>query len=110
MRARAILNGGESRESRAAAILLCERAMESAPDGAQVLWSLSLIIASNIAEQWSETPEDDLNRAEALAGRGLAVAALDPRSHLAMGLVRRLQNRFVVPRVLGNRMGTPLAW
>ena len=46
MRARAILNGGESRESRAAAILLCERAMESAPDGAQVLWSLSLIIAS----------------------------------------------------------------
>ena len=94
MRARAILNSGMSRENRTAAILLCERAMELAPDDAEVLLVLSVILASNVAEQWSETPEDDLRRAEALAGRVLSTAALDPRSHLAIGLVRRLQSRF----------------
>ena len=94
MRARAILNGGMSRENRNAAIQLCELAMEVAPNEAEVLLVLSLILASNVAEQWSETPEDDLRRAEALAGRVLSAAALDARSHLAIGLVRRLQSRF----------------
>ena len=94
LRARAVLNSGMSRENRGAAILLCERAMELAPDETEVLLVLSLILASNVAEQWSETPENDLRRAEALAGRALSAAALDPRSHFAMGLVRRLQSRF----------------
>jgi adenylate cyclase len=52
------------------------------------------VLASNIANQWSEAPEEELCRAEALATRALALDPYDAEGHLTIGLVRRVQHRF----------------
>jgi cytochrome c-type biogenesis protein CcmH/NrfG len=42
---------------------------------------------------WSETRDEDLRRAEALAARASVLDPYDAQCHVAMGLVRRMQNR-----------------
>jgi TolB-like protein/class 3 adenylate cyclase/cytochrome c-type biogenesis protein CcmH/NrfG len=94
MRARAFANRGLSLENYADAARLYEQALQLAPDDVQALTGLACVLAANIGDLSSATREEDLRRAEALAGRGLVLEPHDARCHFAMGVVRRLQGRF----------------
>lgn len=94
MRARAAFNRRASGESRAAAERLYEQAVQRAPDDVRALTGLAVTLASKVGDQWSEAPEEDLRRAEALAARVIALDQDDAWGHYALGVVRRLQSRF----------------
>ncbi len=93
MRARALLYRGVSRENIAAALELYQQALRLAPDDVQAMARLAVVLSSNVLSQWSETPDDDLRRAETLAARAVALDPYDAWCHNAMGVVRRDQNR-----------------
>jgi TolB-like protein/cytochrome c-type biogenesis protein CcmH/NrfG len=92
MRARAFRNRGTSRENYAGAASLYEQALQLSPDDVQALKGLSVVLAGNSA-MWSEARDKDLRRAEALAARASILDPYDAQCHVAMGLVRRMQNR-----------------
>jgi len=93
MRARAFRNRGTSRENYARAANLYEQALQLSPDDVQALTGLSVVLAGNSAMMWSEARDEDLLRAEALAARASVLDPYDAHCHVAMGLVRRMQNR-----------------
>jgi TolB-like protein/cytochrome c-type biogenesis protein CcmH/NrfG len=92
MRARAFRNRGTSRENYARAASLYEQALQLSPDDVQALKGLSVVLAGN-SFMWSEARDEDLRRAEALAARASILDPYDAQCHVAMGLVRRMQNR-----------------
>jgi adenylate cyclase len=93
MRARAFRNRGTSRENYARAAKLYEQALQLSPDDVQALTGLSVVLAGNSAMMWSEARDEDLLRAGALAARASVLNPYDAHCHVAMGLVRRMQNR-----------------
>lgn len=94
LQARAVWNRGWSRENIAAANRLYEQALELDPNSVSAMTSLATGLAFGVVSLWTETPEADLNRAEALAARALVLDPHDASSHYAVGLVRRMQRRF----------------
>jgi TolB-like protein/class 3 adenylate cyclase/Tfp pilus assembly protein PilF len=94
MGARAMINRGSSRKNFVAAVQLYQQPLELAPDDCRATIGLGHVLASKVANQWSEAPEEDVCRAEALLARALALDPYDAEGHVAMGLVRRHQHRF----------------
>lgn len=94
MQGRAVWNRGWSRENFLASNCLYEQALELAPDSISAMTSLATGLAVCVVSRWTPAPEADLQRADLLATRALA---LDPHSaacHYAVGIVRRMQRRF----------------
>jgi TolB-like protein/cytochrome c-type biogenesis protein CcmH/NrfG len=94
MQARAAWNRGWSRENFAAANRLFDQALELDPNSVSAMSSLATGLAIGVVSLWTEAPEADLRRADALAAKALALDPHDPFCHYAVGLVRRMQRRF----------------
>lgn len=94
MQARAAWNRGWSRENLAAANRLYDQALELDPNSISAMTSLATGLAIGIVSLWTEAPEGDLNRAEALAAKAMALDPHEAACHYAMGFVRRMQRRF----------------
>ena len=65
---------------------LMERAVEMDPDYASTHALLAEAIHARVILGWSEFPDDDLRRGEALARRAIALAPSEPDGHRALGL------------------------
>jgi TolB-like protein/cytochrome c-type biogenesis protein CcmH/NrfG len=94
LQARAASNRGWSRENFSEANRLYDRALGLDPDSLPAMTGLATGLAIGVVSLWTETPEADLRRAEALATRAMALDPHDPSSHYALGIVRRMQRRF----------------
>ena len=94
MQARAAWNRGWSRENFAAANRLFDQALELDPNSISAMSSLATGLAIGVVSQWTDAPEADLRRADALATKALALDPHDAFCHYAVGLVRRMQRRF----------------
>ncbi|MDQ2954482.1 MAG: tetratricopeptide repeat protein, partial [Pseudomonadota bacterium] len=94
LQARAAWNRGWSRENFSEANRLYEQALKLDPDGVPAMTGLATGLAISVVSLWTETPEADLHRAEALATRAMALDPHDAFSHYALGIVRRMQRRF----------------
>jgi TolB-like protein/class 3 adenylate cyclase/cytochrome c-type biogenesis protein CcmH/NrfG len=94
MRARAFVNRGASAEAYFAAIRLYQQALELAPDEVQALTGLATTLLNRVTNLWSETPKEDLDWAEELAARALALDPHNAWCRFAIGLVRHEQHQF----------------
>jgi tetratricopeptide (TPR) repeat protein len=56
--------------------------------------NLATGLAFSIVSLWTKTPEADLDRAEALAARALALDPHDAACRYAVGVVHRMRRRF----------------
>ena len=73
---------------------LCEQALDADPNNVLALSMLSAGFTTPILLGRSTDPRADLNRAEELASRAIAVDANNPLGHLAKGAVLRVERRF----------------
>ena len=94
MQARAAWNRGWSRENFAAANRLYDQALELDPNSVLAMTGLATGLAISVVSLWTEAPDADLRRAEALATRAMALDPHDASCHYALGFVRRMQRRF----------------
>lgn len=94
MQARAIWNRGWSRENFTAANRLYDQALELDPNSVLAMTGLATGLAISVVSLWTEAPDADLRRAEALATTAIALEPHDASSHYALGFVRRMQRRF----------------
>jgi TolB-like protein/Flp pilus assembly protein TadD len=94
MRARAHLYHGWSRANSAAAIQQYRAALQLSPNDVRALAELADVLASNIADLWSEARHEDLRQAKALAARALALDPSDAYCHHVVGVVLSRQGRF----------------
>jgi TolB-like protein/class 3 adenylate cyclase/Flp pilus assembly protein TadD len=94
LRARAAYNRDSTRESFAEAISFYELALTLDPASIQARALLARTLTARVLDQLTDTPADDLERAEALIGDVLATSPRDPVAHFARGQVLRAQGRF----------------
>ena len=94
LQARAAWNRGWSRDNFSEANRLYDQALKLDPDGVRAMAGLATGLAICVVSLWTETPDADLRRAEALATRAMALDPHDASSHYALGIVRRMQRRF----------------
>jgi TolB-like protein/cytochrome c-type biogenesis protein CcmH/NrfG len=94
LQARAVWNRGWSRENMAAANRLYEQTLELDPNSVPAMTSLATGLAFSIVSLWTQTPDADLDRAEALAARALVLDPHNAACRYAMGVVHRMRRRF----------------
>jgi len=94
MQARAAFNRGWSRENFATSNRLFETALELDLNSVSAITSLAAGLAFGVVSLWTETPEVDLKRAEALSTRALMLDPHNAVCHYTAGLVHRMQGRF----------------
>ena len=94
LRARAAYNRGWGRDSNEAALHLYEAALKLDPDNVGAMTGIATTLAGMVSSLWSDDRARDIDRAEALAERALALAPRDPDCLFAIGLVRRVEMRF----------------
>jgi len=93
LRGRAVLTRPISKENYEKAISLFETALAldpKAPDAAA--WQ-AIVLAVRVFDELSDSPQDDLQRAEKLAAQALAEAPSSAIAHMAMGQVYRAESR-----------------
>jgi adenylate cyclase len=93
LRGRALSLKPFSRDIYAEQISLFERALTRDPRSAEAQALLAQSLASRQMNLGSDSPDDDIKRAEALALSALAAAPRNPLAHFARGQVLRLQGR-----------------
>jgi TolB-like protein/class 3 adenylate cyclase len=94
-RGRAVFAGGPpSRERRAEAITLFERALALDPQSVEAQVRLSSALAGRVINNMTDTAAADLARAEDLAEQALAAAPRYSFAHMAKGEVLRAQRRY----------------
>jgi TolB-like protein/class 3 adenylate cyclase/Flp pilus assembly protein TadD len=94
LRARAAYNRDSTRESFSEAISFCELALTLDPASIQARGLLALTLTARVLDQLTDTPADDLERAEALIGDLLATSPRDPVAHFGRGQLLRAQGQF----------------
>jgi adenylate cyclase len=70
-----------------------EQALEIDPRSVDARIGIALVLATNVADGWSSSVEQDKARAEQLLLEALERDANRPMAHYAMGMLRRVQNR-----------------
>jgi len=70
-----------------------EQALEIDPRSVDARIGIALVLATNVADGWSSSVEQDKARAEQLLLDALERDANRPMAHYAMGMLRRVQNR-----------------
>jgi adenylate cyclase len=82
-----------SRENRAEAISLFERALALDPRSVEAQSRLASALAGRVLDYMSNSAAADIARAEELAGQALAASPRSPLAHFARGQVLRAQRR-----------------
>jgi adenylate cyclase len=88
-----------STESRVEAQRAFERALEIYPASVDARIGVAAVLAANLADGWSSTREQDEARAEQLLLEALEWDQNRSMAHLAMGTLRRVQNRFLEAQI-----------
>ena len=88
-----------STESRLEAQGAFERALEIYPASVDAKIGVAAVLAANLADGWSSTREQDEARAEQLLLEALEWDQNRSMAHLAMGTLRRVQNRFLEAQI-----------
>jgi len=91
LRGRAAMFKPESRDSRAQAITMFERALALDPHSVEAKSWLARILAGRVLEGLSNSAAADIERAEQFVGQALATSPNGPLAHLAKGDVLRAQ-------------------
>ena len=94
LRGRAVLTRPISKENTEEAVALFEAALAIDPNSADAAAWVALALTVRVSDEFSDTPDADLQRAEGLAGRALATAPNSALAHHARGQVLRAQSRF----------------
>jgi adenylate cyclase len=94
LRGRAVLTRPISKENTEEAVALFEAALALDPNSADAAAWLAVALTVRVSDEFSESPDADLQRAEQLAGRALAAAPNSALPHYAKGQVLRAQSRF----------------
>jgi adenylate cyclase len=92
-RGRAAYNKGSSREAYAEAIDQDERALVLDPGSVEAQSLLAGALGGRVLDKLTDSAAADLERAEGLIERALAISPLDSLAHLAKGVLLRAQNR-----------------
>jgi adenylate cyclase len=93
LRGRAARLKPPSRENRAEAIGLFERALALDPQSVEAQSRLATALAARVLDNMTDTAAADILRAERLAEQALAAASRSPLAHFAKGQVLRAQGR-----------------
>jgi adenylate cyclase len=94
LRGRAAHARPHSRENRAEAIGLFERALALDQQSVAAQSYLATALTARVLDNLTDSAAADLARAEALAGQALAASPGSPLAHFAKGQVLRAQNRY----------------
>jgi adenylate cyclase len=93
LRGRAARLKPPSRENRAEAIGLFERALTLDPQSVEAQSRLATALAARVLDNMTDRAAADILRAERLAGQALAASPRNPLAHYAKGQVLRAQGR-----------------
>jgi adenylate cyclase len=93
LRGRAARLKAPSRENRAEAVSLFERALALDPQSVEAQSRLATALAARVLDNMTDMAAADILRAERLAGQALAASPRDPLAHYAKGQVLRVQGR-----------------
>jgi adenylate cyclase len=93
LRGRAARLKPPSRENRAEAIGLFERALTLDPQSVEAQSRLATALAARVLDNMTDMAAADILRAERLAGQALAASPRNPLAHYAKGQVLRAQGR-----------------
>jgi adenylate cyclase len=91
---RAALSKPATRDTRAEAINLFQRALAMNPRSTEAQSWLANALAARVLDNITDTPEPDLPYAERLVGQVLTASPGSPLAHYARGQVLRAQNRW----------------
>jgi len=94
LRGRAARLTSPTRDTRAAAISLFERALALDPHSVAAQSYLTTALTARVLDNMTDTAAADLARAERLVGQALAAAPRSPLAHYAKGQVLRAQNQY----------------
>jgi adenylate cyclase len=94
LRARAAANRGMSRDNNEVSLRLYEEALRLDPDNVAALTGAAVARTLKVTSLWSTDRAADLAQAEAMAARAAAREAQNLECRLALGFVRRVQQRF----------------
>ena len=94
LRGRAVLTRPISRDNYDEAVALFEAALAVDPNSADALAWLAVALTVRVSDEFSDSPDADLQRAERSAGQALAAAPNSAPAHYARGQVLRAQSRF----------------
>jgi adenylate cyclase len=94
LRGRAVLTRPISKENTEEALALFQAALAHDPNSGDAAAWLAIALTVRVSDEFSDTPEADLQRAEQLAGQALAAAPNSALAHHARGQVLRAQSRF----------------
>jgi adenylate cyclase len=93
LRGRAAYWKPASREQRTETTGLFERALALDPGSVEAQSSLANELAARAGEGWTDSPADDVARAEELVAKALATSPRNALAHYAKGTVLRVQGR-----------------
>jgi tetratricopeptide (TPR) repeat protein len=93
LRVRAVYTKPLSRENHAEAVRLYERALALDPKSVEAQSGLASTLAGRVLDEMTESPAEDIRRAEELVGRVLASSPYYPLAHFARGQLLRAQGR-----------------
>ena len=99
MRGWAVYNRPYSLASRQEARQFFERALEIDVGSVDARVGIARILAGNLVDGWSSTPQQDMTRAEQLLAEALETNPNLSIAHEAMGMLRRVQNRFAESQI-----------
>jgi tetratricopeptide (TPR) repeat protein len=91
LRGRAASDKPQTRDTRAEAISMFERALALDPRSVEAQSALAGILAGRAMDGMADSAAADIARAEGLAGQALAASPRSPRAHYAKGQVLRAQ-------------------
>jgi adenylate cyclase len=91
LRGRAASNKPQTRDTRAEAVTMFERALALDPRSVAAQTSLAGILAGRALDGMADSPAADIARAEGLANEALALSPRSPVAHYAKGQVLRAQ-------------------
>ena len=93
LRGRAVRLKPPSRETRAEAVMIFERALALDPESVAAQSWLAIALTARVLDSMASTPAADIARAEDLAERALAASPRNSPAHFAKGQVLRAQHR-----------------
>ncbi len=94
LRGRAVRLSPVTRANHREAIGWFERALALDPRSVKAQSSLAVSLVGRVLDGMTDTPAADIQRAEELAGKVIAVSPRDARAHFARGQVRRVMGRY----------------
>jgi adenylate cyclase len=94
LRGRAVYTRPISKENIEEAVALFKAALALDPNSADAAAWLAVALTVRVSDEFSDSPDADLQRADELAGRALAAAPNSALPHYAKGQVLRAQSRF----------------